>query len=208
MTTKVPATALQLLSLVKESGQLELTIVSAPVSEPRDTHVVVQVLATPINPSDLGLLFGAADTSTLRASTHGGLPVVTADIPASAMRSMAGRVGEPMPVGNEGAGIVVKAGASPDAQALLGKTVALLGGGMYTQYRCLGIAQCKLLPHGTDPRDGASSFINPMTSLSMTEAMRREGHTAGPYRRSFQSRPDARQDLREGRYPARQHRPQ
>ncbi len=178
MTTVVPATALQLLSLVKDSGQLEIYLANAPVPEPGDNEVVVKVLATPINPSDLGLLLGAADMATLRASERGGLPVVTADIPPGGMRAMGGRIGEAMPVGNEGAGVVVKTGASPEAKALLGKTVAMLGGAMYAQYRCLSVSQCMLLPDGTDPKDGASCFVNPLTSLSMTETMRREGHSA------------------------------
>jgi NADPH:quinone reductase len=178
MTSAIPSSALQLLSLVKDSGQLEITLVNAPVQEPRDDQVLVQVLATPINPSDLGLLLGAADMSTARASQRDGLPVVSADITPAGMRAMGGRIGEAMPVGNEGAGVVVKAGALPEAQALLGKTVAMLGGAMYTQYRCLSVAQCMLLPDRTDPKDGASCFVNPLTSLSMTETMRREGHTA------------------------------
>ena len=94
------------------------------------------------------------------------------------MRAMAGRVGEAMPVGNEGAGVVVKAGTSPAAQALLGKTVAMLGGAMYAQYRTLRVQDCMVLPDGTAPADGASCFVNPLTALSMTEVMRREGHTA------------------------------
>ena len=178
MTHTVPASALQLLSLVKDNGQLEIYLANAPVPEPRDNEVVVKVLATPINPSDLGLLLGAGDMATLRASERGGLPVVSADIPAAGMRAMGGRIGEAMPVGNEGAGLVVKTGASPEAKALLGKTVAMLGGAMYAQYRCLTVPQCMLLPDGTDPKDGASCFVNPLTSLSMTETMRREGHSA------------------------------
>ncbi len=178
MTTAIPASALQLMSLVKDSGQLEVFLTRAPVPEPRDKEVVVKVLATPINPSDLGLLLGAADMTTTRASMRDGLPVVTADISSAGMRAMTGRVGEAMPVGNEGAGVVVKAGAAPEAQALLGKTVAALGGAMYSQYRCLPVSQCMALPDGTDAKDGASCFVNPLTSLSMTETMRREGHTA------------------------------
>ena len=127
MTTAIPTTALQLLSLVKDSGQLEISLVNAPVPEPRDDQVLVRVQATPINPSDLGLLLGAADMATVRASSRDGLPVVTADIPAGGMRAMGGRIGEAMPVGNEGCGVVVKTGASPAARAMLGKTVAVLG---------------------------------------------------------------------------------
>jgi NADPH:quinone reductase len=178
MTTAVPATALQLLSLVKDNGQLDVYLANAAVPEPGEKEVVVRVLATPINPSDLGLLLGAADMSTARASHREGLPVVTADITPQGMRAMGGRIGEAMPVGNEGCGVVVKAGKAPEAQALLGKTVAMLGGAMYAQYRCLSVSQCMLLPDGTDPKDGASCFVNPLTSLSMTETMRREGHTA------------------------------
>jgi NADPH:quinone reductase-like Zn-dependent oxidoreductase len=136
------------------------------------------VLATPINPSDLGLLVGGADVSTIKATARDGLPVLAASVPPAGMRAMAGRVGEAMPVGNEGCGVVVKAGAAPEAQALMGKTVALLGGAMYAQYRCLPAQMCMELPDGTDPRDGASCFVNPLTSLAFPEVMRREGHTA------------------------------
>jgi NADPH:quinone reductase len=178
MTIAVPAAALQLLSLVQDNGQLEVYLAHTAVPEPADKEVVVRVLATPINPSDLGLLLGAADVGTVRPSQRDGLPVATADSTPQGMRAMGGRIGEAMPVGNEGCGLVVKAGTSPEAQALLGKTVAMLGGAMYTQYRCLSVSQCMLLPDGTDPKDGASCFVNPLTSLSMTETMRREGHTA------------------------------
>jgi NADPH2:quinone reductase len=83
-----------------------------------------------------------------------------------------------MPVGNEGAGVVIKAGSSPAAQALLGKTVAVLGGATYSQYRTSKVVQCLLLPAGTTPKEGASCFVNPLTSLGMVETMRREGHKA------------------------------
>lgn len=179
MTTQtIPATGLQMLTLVKDDATLEVSLINQPVPEPRDHEVLVKVLAAPINPSDLGLLFGAADMSSATASTRDGLPVVTAPVPAPGMRAMAGRVGEAMPIGNEGSGIVIKAGASAEAQALMGKTVALLGGAMYAQYRCLPAQMCMVLPDGTDPRDGASCFVNPLTALGFTETMKREGHTA------------------------------
>jgi NADPH2:quinone reductase len=108
----------------------------------------------------------------------GELPVVTGPISPEAMRAMAARVGQPMPVGNEGAGVVIAAGSSPAAQALLGKTVSMVGGAMYAQYRCVHLAQCLPLPEGTTPEDGASWFVNPMTALAMVETMRAEGHTA------------------------------
>lgn len=176
--TDLPAENLTMLTLVKEGGELEVSLARQPMPQPRDHEVLVKVLATPINPSDLGLLLGAADVNTVRASTRDGLPVITADIPAAGMRAMAGRIGEAMPIGNEGCGLVVKAGASPEAQALMGKTVALLGGAMYAQYRCLPAAMCMPLPDGTAPEDGASCFVNPLTALAFTEVMRNEGHTA------------------------------
>jgi NADPH2:quinone reductase len=94
------------------------------------------------------------------------------------MKGMAGRLDQSMPVGNEGAGVVVEAGSSAAAQALLGKTVAIFGGAMYSQYRCMSAGQCLVLPEGTTAAEGASCFINPLTSLGMVETMRREGHTA------------------------------
>ena len=178
MATVNPGMALQLRSLVKNSGELELSLASVPVPLPRPDEVVVRIEATPINPSDLGLLFGAADMSTARASGTAAQPVVTADIPAALMKAMAGRLDESMPVGNEGAGVVVAAGDSEEAQALMGKTVAILGGAMYAQYRAIKAKQCLLLPAGATPADGASCFVNPLTSQGMVETMRREGHTA------------------------------
>jgi NADPH2:quinone reductase len=105
-------------------------------------------------------------------------PLVTAQIPEQAMKSMAGRLDESMPVGNEGAGVVVAAGTSDAAQQMLGKTVAVLGGAMYSQYRCLSVEQCLVLPEGTTPEAGASLFVNPLTALGIVETMRREGHKA------------------------------
>ena len=171
-------TGLQLRSLIKRNGELELSLARVPVAEPGPDEVVVRVEATPINPSDLGLMFGDADMSTAKASGTAANPVVTATVPEKLMRSMSGRVDQSMTVGNEGAGVVIKAGASPAAQALLGKTVSMLGGAMYAQFRTLKATQCLVLPAGTTPAEGASCFVNPLTSLCMVETMRREGHTA------------------------------
>ena len=177
-THTIPRTALQLRSLVKQNGELEVTLASLPVPEPAVNEVLVRIEASPINPSDLGLLFGAADMSTVKASGSPDRPVITARIPDGAMKAMAGRMDASMPVGNEGAGVVVGAGSSAAAQALMGKTVAVLGGAMYAQYRCIAADQCLVLPAGATPADGASSFVNPLTALGMVETMRREGHTA------------------------------
>ncbi len=172
------STALQLRSLMKSSGELELSLAHVPVEEPAADEIIVRVEATPINPSDLGLLTGVADMSTAKQLGTPENPVIGATIPPKLLRMVAARIDQPMPVGNEGAGVVVKAGASPAAQALLGKTVAMMGGAMYTQYRKLKAAQALPLPAGTKPAEGASCFVNPLTALSMVETMRREGHTA------------------------------
>src|SRR6478609_12132375 len=171
-------TGLQLRSLIKKSGELEISLVNVPIPEPGPDEVVVRVEASPINPSDLGLLFGAADLSTAKMSGTREAPVVTAKIPEAAMKGMAGRLDQSMPVGNEGAGVVTKTGSSDAAKALVGSTVAMIGGAMYAQYRCLKVTECLPLPAGTTPAEGASCFVNPLTALGMVETVRREGHKA------------------------------
>src|SRR5450631_4724181 len=171
-------TALQLRSLVKKNGDLEVSLTHVPIPVPAANEVLVRIEAAPINPSDLGLLFAGAD---LTQATQGGTkdqPRVMARVPDAALKGMAARFDVSMPIGNEGAGVVVEAGSSAAAQALLGKTVAALGGAMYSQYRCVPHEQCLVLPAGATPADGASSFVNPLTALGMVETMRREGHTA------------------------------
>src|SRR5262252_6630883 len=116
MSTHSTRTGLQLRSLVRANGQLELSLVSVPVPDPLPDEVLVRVEASPLNPSDLGLLFGAADLSTATYSGTAAHPVVTASIPPERMAAIAGRVDQSMPVGNEGAGVVVAAGASDEAQ--------------------------------------------------------------------------------------------
>ncbi|HAR30319.1 MAG TPA: NADH oxidase, partial [Gammaproteobacteria bacterium] len=111
----VPATGLQLQSIVRQSGVLELSLAEVAVPAPGDDEVVVRVEAAPINPSDLGLLFGGADISTVRVSGTASRPVITADVPPAGMRAMTARMDQALPAGNEGAGVVVAAGASPAA---------------------------------------------------------------------------------------------
>jgi NADPH:quinone reductase-like Zn-dependent oxidoreductase len=171
-------TGLQLRSLIKKSGELEISLATVPTPEPAPDEVVVRVEASPINPSDLGLLVGAADMTTAKASGTKDAPVITAKVPEAGMKAMAGRVDESMPVGNEGAGVVIKTGSSDAAKALMGKTVAMIGGAMYAQYRTLKVNECLPLPAGVTPAEGASCFVNPLTSLGMVETMRREGHKA------------------------------
>jgi NADPH:quinone reductase-like Zn-dependent oxidoreductase len=171
-------TGLQLRSLIRKSGELEVSLAEVAIAEPAADEVIVRVEATPINPSDLGLLFGAGDMANAKASGTAQQPVITAPVPEAAMRAMAGRLDESMPVGNEGAGTVVKTGSSDAAKALLGKTVAMIGGAMYAQFRTMKARDCLVLPAGATAADGASCFVNPLTSLGMVETMRREGHKA------------------------------
>lgn len=178
MTNSVPGTCLQIRSLVKGSGELELSLIELPTPAPGPDEVLVRVEATPLNPSDLGLLFGLADMTTARQSGTVDRPVVTTGLPEGTLRAMAGRIDQSLPVGNEGAGTVVAAGDSPAAQALVGRTVATFGGAMYSQYRCVKAAQCLPLPADCTATDGASCFVNPLTALGMVETMRREGHSA------------------------------
>ncbi|MBK6614022.1 zinc-binding dehydrogenase [Ottowia sp.] len=170
---------LQLRSLVREDALLELSLADVPpprVAAPDE--VLVRVEAAPMNPSDLGLLFGGADMRQAKGSGTADRPVVTAPVPDAAMAAGAARVGRSMPVGNEGAGTVVAAGASPAAQALLGRKVAALGGAMFAEYCVVPAQQCLALPDGASAAEGASCFVNPMTALGMVETVRAAGHQA------------------------------
>lgn len=167
---------LQLRSLIKSSGELELSLAEVDIPTPGPDEVVIRVEASPLNPSDLGLLIGPADLGSARAGGSAERPVITATVPERFMRAVAARVDQSMPVGNEGAGVVVAAGSA--AQHLMGKTVAALGGSMYAQYRLAKVAECLVLPDGVTPAQGASAFVNPLTALAMVETMRMEGHKA------------------------------
>lgn len=174
----IPAAGLQIRSEVRADGTLQLSLVEEPTPQPGPNDVVVRVEAAPLNPSDLGLLFGGADMTTAKASGTPDRPVVTATLPPAAVAMMAGRVNQSLPVGNEGGGVVIAAGESPAAQALLGRTVGILGGAMYSQFRTLNVSQCLALPAGVTAKEGAACFVNPLTALGMTETMKLEGHKA------------------------------
>jgi NADPH:quinone reductase-like Zn-dependent oxidoreductase len=169
---------IQLRSQVSKSGELKLSLVNLPVADPAPDEIVVRIEGTPINPSDLGLLIGPADVATLKVSGSKELPVVTAAVPDQALRMVAARLDQDLPVGNEGAGTVVAAGSSPEAQALMGKLVAILGGEMYATYRTVKAKAALPLPAGATAADGASCFVNPLTALAMVKTMQMEGHTA------------------------------
>jgi NADPH:quinone reductase-like Zn-dependent oxidoreductase len=171
-------TTLQLRSLITSEGMLELSLARVPIPVPEADEVLVRVEASPINPSDLGLLLGTADMTTAKLSGTKDDPKLTASVPKHLMRPMQPRLGQSLPVGNEGAGTVVKAGASAEAQALMGKRVAAVPGGMYAQVRIVKARDCLVLPEGASAADGASCFVNPLTALGMVATMRSEGHTA------------------------------
>jgi len=168
----------QLVSTLTNEGQLELSIATVDRPEPTDDEVLIRVEASPINPSDLGAMFGPADMATAQAAGSPDNPIVIATVPANLMQAAAARVGKPVTLGIEGAGIVEKAGTTAAAQALTGKTVALMGGAMYAEYRIAKAKQCLVMPDGTTPVEAASCFVNPLTVLGMVETMRMEGHTA------------------------------
>ena len=180
--TELPADGLALHSTIRQGdsggGTVELALVPVPVTDPEPEQVVIRVEAAPINPSDLGVLFGPADVATIRGAEGEHGPVILADIPDGLARLVAGRLGQTIPTGNEGAGVVVAAGSSARAQALMGRVVAVLGGSMYAEYRLAEAKRCLVLPEGTTPAEGASCFVNPLTALGMVETMRLEGHTA------------------------------
>lgn len=171
-------TNIQLTSTIGEDNKLTLALQEIEMPQPGADEVVIRIEAAPLNPSDLGVMFSAADMSTATQSGTEQSPVITADVPAQFMPSLKTRVGKATPVGNEGAGTVVAAGSSPAAQALIGKTVAVIGGGTYRQYHCANVQSCLPLKEGTTAKEGASSFVNPLTALAMVETMRAEGHKA------------------------------
>jgi NADPH2:quinone reductase len=176
MTPDIPKSALQLRTLVTSTGTLELSLHEVPVPAPAANQVLVRIEASPINPSDLGLLLAGADVSAAVVTGSAERPVVTIPLPEGALRRLSARVDKSLPVGNEGAGTVVAVGSSAAGNGLLGRMVAAAGGSMYAQYRTIDASSCLLLPEGTSARDGASAFVNPLTALGMVATMHQEGH--------------------------------
>lgn len=174
----LPANYLQMLSTVTKDGELRMELVEQAMPTPKDDQVLIRVEATPINPSDHGVMFGWTDMSNPITTGSGKDSVLSAAVGPHGMAVMKARIGQALTVGNEGAGTVVAAGDSPAAQALMGKTVAAMGGGMYGEYRCVSAMMCMPLLEGHTAKDGASSFVNPLTALCFLETMRLEDHTA------------------------------
>ncbi|MGX9416204.1 zinc-binding dehydrogenase [Vibrio sp. WJH972] len=167
-----------LTSTISDNNTLTLALQNIETPQPDTDEVVIRIEAAPLNPSDLAVMFGAADLATATQSETANGPAITADVPPHYMSSLKNRVGKSLPVGNEGAGTVIAAGLSPAAQALIGKTVAVIGGGTYRKFLCANVQSCLELKEGTTAKQGASSFVNPLTALAMVETMRAEGHKA------------------------------
>ena len=176
--SSVPATALQLRSHISADAILQLSFEAVEVPQPGPNEVVVRVEAAPINPSDLGLLLATADVEQLSMSGDSAARTLTAPLIPGSIKAFTARIGQSLPVGNEAGGIVVAAGSSAAAQAMIGKVVGMFGGAMYCQYRTVPVDQCLVIPDGITPAEAASPFVNPMTALGMVETMRLEGHSA------------------------------
>lgn len=173
---QLPVAALEMRSLVTQDARLCLSLDPVSIDDPARGEVIVRVEGAPVNPSDLGTLLCTVSPADLRAEASGEPPALSAPLDSVRFAKLSGRVGQSLTVGLEGMGRVVAAG--PDVTDMIGKTVAMFGGGMYAQYRRIAADACMILPDGTTPETGAGSFVNPLTALSMVEAMRREGHSA------------------------------
>ena len=168
-------TARELRSTIDEGGTLTVSLETVEIGDPGDDEIVVRIEATPINPSDIGLLLGPADVSTA-VPVADGRPGVTMRVPQGRLAGVKARIGQSLPVGNEGAGTVVAAGRN--AKALEGRLVGMVGGGMYADYRRIRAREVVALPTGASAADGASMFVNPLTALGFVETARRDGHAA------------------------------
>jgi NADPH:quinone reductase-like Zn-dependent oxidoreductase len=179
MTANLPSHGLQLRSTLAPDGTLRLTVAQAPVAQPGPGQVVVRMEAAPINPSDLMTLLAAADPASARVEGNAVLLRIAADD----ARLRAGRFGQALNAGLEGAGTVIAAGKG--AEEFEGRAVALLSltAGTFGQYVTIDATECAALPDGVSTREGAALFCNPLTALAIAETVRLEGghaliHTA------------------------------
>jgi len=166
------AQGLTLHSLITAEGRLRVSLDPVDLPDPGAGEILVRIEATPVNPSDLGLLYGPVDMATVRLEDG----ALLADVPQATLPAVAARLGKALPVGNEGAGTIVRAG--PDVAHLVGRKVGMIGGAMYATHRLIRFADCLLLPEDAAAAEGASLFVNPLTALGFVETMRAEGHGA------------------------------
>jgi NADPH2:quinone reductase len=164
-------------SNVTSEGNIEISIASVEKPIPAENEVLIKVEASPINPSDLGLLISfAADLDSLNVSGSGDETVAKMKVHPGLMKAMTPRLDQSMKVGNEGGGVIEDAGTG--AEDLIGKTVGVAGGAMYSQYRCVPASSCLVMDDSTTSAEAASSFVNPLTVLGFIETMKMENHTA------------------------------
>ena len=164
-------------SNVTSEGNIEISIASVEKPKPAENEVLIKVEASPINPSDLGLLISfAADLDSLNVTGSGDETVAKMKVHPGLMKAMAPRLDQSMKVGNEGGGVIE--GAGTGAEDLIGKTVGVAGGAMYSQYRCVPASSCLVMDDSTTSAEAASSFVNPLTVLGFIETMKMENHTA------------------------------
>ena len=97
----IPDQSLQLHSNVRSNGTLQLSLSEVATPQPGEKDVLIEVAGSPINPSDLGMLFGPADITTAREESVDGRPAIVADVPEKLMRTVAGRVDQALTPGNE-----------------------------------------------------------------------------------------------------------
>ena len=149
-------------SEITSDGNLIISLEQVTKPEPKEGEVLIKVEASPINPSDLGLLLGPADVSSLKVSEG----VAHMKVPEALMRSVEARIGQSLPVGNEGSGTVVEAGK--DAEHLIGKMVGLAGGSMYSEYRCVKANACLEMNSTSVGFSGPSKRIDIMKSYGFS----------------------------------------
>ena len=173
---KIMTTGKQLFTKITSDGQLDVSIKDVDIPTPKAHEVVVRIEAAPINPSDMWPMFGPANLA--KANLNESKTTLTAPVFEGMLPRIKSRLDQTLPIGNEGAGTVIAAGDSEAAQALMGKTVAVITGAAYAEYSCVPAQACIVHHDGTTAKDAASSFVNPLTALGMVETMRMEGHTA------------------------------
>ncbi|MFM2272417.1 MAG: hypothetical protein RL702_1482 [Pseudomonadota bacterium] len=161
----------QLTTQLDADGTLTVQLNDKTWEAPKAGQVLIRVEATPINPSDLGLLFASADTDNAVYSPG----KVVAKMPDNATRAMKSRHGLAMPAGNEAAGVVVAAGEG--AEHLMGKRIACVPGTAYADYAIAEAQMAFAVDDSVTAEQAASSFVNPMTALGFVETMKLEGFT-------------------------------